>query len=417
LSIKKISTILIVAACLQCTSAWSAESLLDKRGGFKTSLVKQVSDNEGLEQPPADHPFKLVKYSTELGKMSAYVSRPESDKKRLPAIIWITGGHPQGGASPSYIEGSSYKNNQTANMFYHAGIVTMYPTFRGTYGNPGVREEFYGEVNDVLSALKFLQKDQGIDKDHIYLGGHSTGATLALLAAAATDEFAGVLALGPQDDVKRHSGDRLFDTENPQEFALRAPKNHLGSIKSPTYIIEGEHGAKGLVRMRENSSSPVVELWEIPGADHFDVIQSTSDLYATAIIENSSTKTHNFPFTFKEVVAEYNELSTNMMRASALQHLARAAANQVDINAKQNIVHYFYSEYQGALEGLSKELKAAKFNAIKIEPLESEGELFLLTAMRKQKPSDLKQLFADQALFERIAKDWNFDYRNWYPEN
>lgn len=409
----------MVGTFLLSGAALSSETLLDKRANFKTSLVKQISESDALEEPAPDHPFKLIEYSTDIGEMSAYVSTPQSDKTILPAIIWITGGHPQGGASPGFIEGGPYKNNQTANMFYQRGVVTMYPTFRGTYGNPGVREEFYGEVNDVLSALKYLQNRKGIDKERIYLGGHSTGATLALLAAAASGEFAGVLALGPQDDVVNHGGTRVFDTENPEEFKLRAPKHHLASIKSPTYIIEGEYGAEGLKHMREMSKNSMIEFWEIKGADHFDVIQSTSELYADAITLSANTQSDGFSFSNKEVVAAYQSLTSNMMRATALQHLARASANGVDINVKQDLVHYFYSEYQGAIDGLSKELKAAKFTAVKSETVASEegGEVIVLTAQRRQKPSDLEQLFSDQALFERIEKHWNFDYRNWYPKN
>lgn len=418
MTIKQLSFIPFICALVFCQPVFAVDSLLEKRADFKTSLVNQASQTDPLEQPPAGHPFELIKYKTSIGEMSAYVSRPPSDSKSQPAIIWITGGHPQGGASPSYIEGGSYDNNQTANMFYQRGVVTMYPTFRGTYGNPGKREEFYGEVNDVLSALRYLQKQTYIDKERIYLGGHSTGATLALLVAAASDEFAGVLALGPQDDVVNHGGVRLFDINNPKEFELRAPIHHLASIKSPTFVIEGEHGAEGLKRMQKKSQNSLVEFWEIKGADHFDVIQSTSDLYADAIAENAKTQSSEFSFNFKEVVASYNTLTTNMMRATALQHLARASANGVDIDAKQNLVHYFYSEHQGAIDGLRKELEAAKFTAFKTEPVESEdgSKVILLTAKRKHKPSDLQRLFADQALFKRIEKRWNFNYRNWYPE-
>ncbi len=411
----------LLSAFASFSSASIAQNLLDKRADFQTSIVKEVRQQETLETPPSNHPFQLVEYKTKLGKMAAYLTRPPSDaEQKLPAIIWITGGHPQGGASPSFVEGAPYKNNQTANMFYERGVITMYPTFRGTYGNPGKREEFYGEVNDVLSALEFLKKQKHIDQKQIYLGGHSTGATLALLAAAASDEFAGVLALGPQDDVKNHGGGgRLFDTNNATEFELRAPISHLSSIKTPTYVIEGEFGASsGLTRMREKSNNSAINFWLINGADHFDIIQSTSDLFADAIIEKSKNRASTFEFNEKQVTQSYQTLRVNMMRAIALQHLARASANGVDIHAKQTLTHYFYSEYKGSIDEISKALKAAKFTSIKSESTQnSEGTtLFSLTAQRKQKPSDLEQLFSDQALFERLDKKWSFSYENWYPE-
>lgn len=397
-----------------------AETLLEKRDGFKTSIVKEVQETETLTTPPDDHLFELVKYDTELGKMAAYMTKPPKAEKnkKFPAIIWITGGHPQGGAEPDYVDGNNYKNNQTADMFFKRGIITFYPTFRGTFGNPGIREEFYGEVNDILAALKFLQQQSHIDRKHIYLGGHSTGATLALLVAAATDEFAGIISLGPQDDVKNHGGGgRLFDINNPIEFALRAPINHLDSVKSPTFIIEGEHGVSGaLNRMSQRSKNPVVHFWEIPNADHFDVIQSTSELFADAIIRASQSQSKQINFNREQVENGYTALTRNMMQAYTLQHLAQAAANGTDINKRQKLTHYFYSPSQESIDGINKVLEAEKFTDIKTENVKNNrGEAFiLLTATRQQQPSDLEQLFADQAMVERLEKRWSFDYQNWY---
>lgn len=410
----------IVAFLALCVSLpVTAENILETRKNFKTTIVTKIQQSEELSKPPAGHPYQLVKYHTELGKMAAYLAVPDlKPKEKRPAIIWITGGHPQGGADPSYIDGAYYKNNQTANMFLDQGVITMYPTFRGTFGNPGTREEFYGEVNDVLSALDFLRKHKHVDKNHIYLGGHSTGATLAMLTAAATNKFSATLALGPQDDVKNHGGGgRLFNIEDEREFALRAPINYLSSIKTSVYVVEGKNGAAdSLKRMREASNNKQVKFWLIEGADHFDVIDPISNQFAKAIMSKYNDRSSSLNFSEKNAAKAYKALRQNMMRAQALQHLSRASANGIDINEENTLVHYFYSQYKESIDAIEEELTAAKFKSIDREILNNdEGEsIILLTAERVQTPSDLTQLFNDQALFETIAERWVFDYKNWY---
>ncbi len=412
--------ILIIAGSIMLSAIpVHAERLLEKREGFETSIVKEVKGKNKLDMPPHNHLFKLVQYNTELGKMDAYITKPSAaqEAKKSPAIIWITGGHPQGGANLDYVNGGNYTNNQTANTFFKRGIITLYPTFRGTFGNLGIREEFYGEVNDTIAALKYLQQQSHIDPNHIYLGGHSTGATLALLVAASTDEFAGVIALGPQDDVKNHGGERLFDTSNPVEFEMRAPINHLASIKTPTFVIEGEYGAsKALNRMSQRSTNPAVRFWEVPNADHFDVIQSTSELFANTILKAAKKQSAEPEFGQEQVDNSYVMLMQKMRRANASQQLARAAANGVDINKQQELVYSFYSEYQDSIEALSKALKKAKFMNLKTENLKNgDGKEFIrLVAMRKQQPSNLDQLITDQALIDHLHKQWYFGYDDWF---
>ena len=67
--------------------------------------------------------------------------------------------------------------------YRRAGIVMMYPSLRGGNDNPGRREGFLGEVDDILAAAEYLARESYVDPGRIYLGGHSTGGTLAMLAA------------------------------------------------------------------------------------------------------------------------------------------------------------------------------------------------------------------------------------------
>ena len=169
-----------------------AQSLLEAREGFKTKIIKEVREAEYPLDPPKGTVSK-IQYQTELGPMSAYISAKPEGNQKLPAIIWITGGFPAGGIGEYAWEPSSKSNDQSAKVYREKGIVMMYPSFRGADGNIGLQEGFYGEVNDVLSALEYIKKLDYVDNDNIYLGGHSTGGTLALLVAQATDEFKAVI--------------------------------------------------------------------------------------------------------------------------------------------------------------------------------------------------------------------------------
>ena len=67
----------------------------------------------------------------------------------------------------------------------------------------GDREYFLlGEVDDVLAAIDFVRKRADVDPKRVYLGGHSTGATLALLVAASQPPVRAVFGVGPIDRIR-----------------------------------------------------------------------------------------------------------------------------------------------------------------------------------------------------------------------
>src|SRR5579883_2120046 len=218
-------------------------SLADARKGFTTKLKKNYNAKEEVPEPPAKI-FRKVQYESPAGKLAAYVSPDPKDDKKHPAIIWITGGDCNtigdvwGAAKPG--------NDQSARQYREAGIVMMFPSLRGGNENPGSEENFYGEVDDVLAAADYLAKLDYVDPTRIYLGGHSTGGTLALLVAESTDRFRAVFAFGPVDDVSGYgSKDLTFDLKNPREVQLRSPIHWLDSIHSPVFVFEGSSQGNG----------------------------------------------------------------------------------------------------------------------------------------------------------------------------
>jgi alpha/beta superfamily hydrolase len=206
------------------------------------------------------------------------------------------GGLPPGGADASVWQDRRVNNDQSAKSYWKNGFVTMYPSLRGSAGNPGFQEGFYGEVDDILAAYEHLAADERVDPKRIYLGGHSTGATLALLVAAATDKFSGVIAFGPVSNPADYGeATQLHDSSNPKEAALRAPINFINQIRIPTIVAEGEEEGNqfSLLEMSSINDNSYVNFVVIKGADHFNHLAKSNDMIASAIANGEAISSLN----------------------------------------------------------------------------------------------------------------------------
>jgi hypothetical protein len=177
-------TLLSLAACRKGGDPESAApppSLVELRKSFQTRLRDTPQTREPASLPPPGV-FEKVTYPAPLGGNVACVT-PQREGPRRPAMLWIQGGF-DWGIGESAWEEASRDNDQSARAFREAGLVLMMPVLRGCNDNPGSREYFLD-----------------VDPERLYLGGHSTGATLALLAAASGAHVRGVFAFGPIHDV------------------------------------------------------------------------------------------------------------------------------------------------------------------------------------------------------------------------
>lgn len=294
---------LLLAGCAQSqTASGEATSLAEARRGFKTNLVPQRRAKEPAEPAPPKI-FRTITYPAPAGDMAAYLSPDPGDGKKHPAIIWITGGDCN--SIGDVWSPAPRGNDQTAAAYRKAGVVMMFPSLRGGNANPGVKEGFLGEVDDVLAAADFLAKQPYVDTNHIYLGGHSTGGTLALLVAEASNRFRAVFAYGPVADVAGYgedSGFLPFDLHNRQEVKLRSPGYWLASIQSPVWVLEGtqQSNISSLRSMARKSTNPKVHFIEIKGADHFTDLAPTNELIAKKILQDTG-ETNTFTISADEV--------------------------------------------------------------------------------------------------------------------
>lgn len=274
-------------------TAAKATTLAEARRGFKTRLVRQEHGNEPVETPPANL-FQLVKYDAPVGKLSAYLGIAPKDGKKHPAIIWVTGGFSNSIGDTAWVPASP-DNDQSASAFRKAGIVMMYPSFRGGNDNPGFRETFYGEVDDLLAAADFLAKQDFVDPERIYLGGHSTGGTLVLLAAAVNPRFRAVFSFGPVPDVGGYGDENMtFDTRNDREFDLRTPALWLNSVKCRVFIFEGnsrQANIQSLEYLRDHTKNQNISFHPIPNGNHFNVLAPMTALIAKKVLEDSGPTT------------------------------------------------------------------------------------------------------------------------------
>src|SRR6516162_7274337 len=210
--------------------------LTEARKGFQTKLVQRGSEKTPVRNPPP-HLFRTVRYDAPVGKLPAYLTPDPKDGKKHQAIIWITGGDCNSIDEGCWKEGPP-ANDQSASAFRKAGIVMMFPSLRGGNTNPGSKEGFLGEVDDVLAAATYLARQSYVDPGRIYLGGHSTGGTLVLLTAECSARFRAVFSFGPVDDVLGY-GPRFnpFVLSDRKESQLRAPVRWLHSIRAPVFVF------------------------------------------------------------------------------------------------------------------------------------------------------------------------------------
>jgi acetyl esterase/lipase len=261
-------------------------SLTQARRGFTPKLVPRGIAREPAETPPAAI-FRTVEYDAPAGKLAAYLSPAPQDGNKHPAIIWITGGDCNSIGdvwSPAPAE-----NDQSARAFREAGILMMYPSLRGGNLNPGVKEGFLGEVDDVQAAADSLAKQDGVDPTRIYLGGHSTGGTLVLLVAETSPRFRAVFAFGPVASVAGYSSEYLpFDRSNRRELELRSPALWLHCIESPVFVLEGtlQSNIADVRTMARLSTNPKIHFHPIPGATHFSTLAPATRLIAGKILRD-----------------------------------------------------------------------------------------------------------------------------------
>jgi alpha/beta superfamily hydrolase len=241
--------------------------------------------------------------------LAAYLSPDPKDGKKHPAIVWIAGGFSNSISSVAW-DDAPPTNDQSASAFRKAGLIMMYPSLRGGNQNPGFKEGFYGEVDDVLAAANFLAEQSWVDPTRLYLGGHSTGGTLALLASECSDKFRAVFAFGPVASVYGYGQENLpFDVSNRMEIHVRAPISWLWCVRKPVFIFEGREKPSNfasITQMMSFSKNPLVQFHPVAGANHFSILAPVTKIVADRIIHDDGPAS-NISFSDDELSALFTQ--------------------------------------------------------------------------------------------------------------
>jgi len=267
------------------SSSKPQQTLLEAREGFVTKVVKSGASFGAPDKPTGDE-FELIHYQSPVGPLAAYVTTDPGDGMKHPAIVWITGG--DNNSIGDVWSPQDRDNDQSASAFRKAGVVMMFPSQRGGNDNPGKREGFYGEVDDILAATDHLTKLPYVDPEQIYLGGHSTGGTMVMLVGACSDRYRAIFSLGPVAAAGQYGGDYVYcDPDDDDEMQLRSPFYWMHSVASSMYVLEGEDGNwDGAIEiMADENSNPKIQFFKIAGHDHFSVIAPLAEMLADQIVK------------------------------------------------------------------------------------------------------------------------------------
>lgn len=259
-------------------------TLAEARRGFVTKPGGQDLPRKPLPTPPPSI-FQVVKYKSPVGDLAAYVTPDPGDGAKHPAIVWVTGG--DSAQIGDLWSDQPREEDESAAAYRKAGIVLMFPTLRGGHDNPGRREGLYGEVDDVMAAADYLAGQPYVDPSRIYLGGHSTGGTLAMLVAEIPNKYRAVFAFGPANDVRGYGGEYVYHAPNdPQESMLRSPAYWLHGVNVPLFVIEGQYqgNAGAVTGMKASTTNPRIRFLIVPGKTHMSVLAPANELIAEKIL-------------------------------------------------------------------------------------------------------------------------------------
>ena len=268
-------------------SAEPAPTLSDARREFATRISLRATNPLPLPEPPAALFVRTDVTGASGSSLPAFLTPDPRDGRKHPAIIWLTGGDTN--SLDDFWTPGPESHDESASAFRNAGVVMMFPTLRGGNTSPSSKEFFFGEIDDVLAAADQLARQSYVDPDQIYLGGHSTGGTLALLTAETSGRFKAVFAFGPVARVDRYPISIVpvdLGAQNSPERRMRSPIYWLHGITSPTYLIEGKGLPGNRVDVEElcaTSRNPQVHCILPDGYDHFSVLARVSRVLAARL--------------------------------------------------------------------------------------------------------------------------------------
>lgn len=138
-----------------------------------------------------------------------------------------------------------------------------------------------GLTNQKTALDYALREVAALDAERIYVAGHSSAATHALLVAANEPRVKAVIAYAPATDVEKRLSDVLPIFEEAVSgfttfIAQSSPKNNIGKIKVPAYIFHADDDSvipiadTAAFAAELKKSNPNVTFETAKSGDHYD---------------------------------------------------------------------------------------------------------------------------------------------------
>ena len=161
---------------------------------------------------------------------------------------------------------------------------------------------FYGEIEDLEEARKYVASLPYVDSNRIYLVGHSTGGTKALLLSEYSKGFRAVFAIGALPDFfwatekPDEYGGVPFDLTNPREIAVRSSLRYVRSITAPTFHFEGQEERRDILFEPMQKAADKYKIpfkkYQIADGDHFNILYPLTTMIAQKILADTGVKTN-----------------------------------------------------------------------------------------------------------------------------
>jgi dipeptidyl aminopeptidase/acylaminoacyl peptidase len=237
------------------------------RKAYKTKLVNPAPAPQPWNEQPLPPDAQEITFKSSDLKLKAWVGPRAGPKK--PGVLFLHNGFAFGD-----------DDWEQSRPFRDAGFVVLTPMLRGENGQPGSYSMFYDEVDDALAAADALAARPNVDPNRIYVAGHSTGGTIALLAALTSKRFlAAATFSGSPDQVKWAQDQQFvipFNPNDQREYQMRSPLAFPKSFKCPTRLYYGDEeiffmfSTPALAR-KAKANGQDVEAVEVPG-DHMSMV-------------------------------------------------------------------------------------------------------------------------------------------------
>lgn len=261
--------LLSLASCKSGDTAAIAKSFATQREGG-TTLVREMPSPQDYDLDGPPDGAQEVTYTSGDYQLKAWITTPPTDGKKHPAVVYAHGGFAFG-----------LQDWLDIQPYIDAGYQVMVPMRRGENGNPGSFEFFFGEVDDTIAAGNYFSKQPYVDTERLFLSGHSTGGTLAMLAAMLPSPYQAVASFEGAPDIKSFIGINLskyvpFKKEQ-REYDIRSAIKQVSSLDKPLYIyLPSDNAAIGRenrdIAKRAQALGKTCELNVIKG-DHITMLQ------------------------------------------------------------------------------------------------------------------------------------------------